>query len=315
MKQTSKPEVFVLLMGGLGNQLFQTSAGIYFASSTVYLVSNLANATKSKYGKAEIFEFALPDNVKEFNFKDVLFFTQKLINYSIRLSTHKRSMRHGILEKLLSFLISKNIKRKLSVRISDSIGFSQSITKSEKSVLLIGYFQSWKYAEMLINSCKYHKLELKTKTRNFSNAISLTPRTNWRLVHVRLGDYLSNGDFGLLSPTYFVKQIKLQNQDQSIPTLVFTNDKNRLKAMSPDLSECASGLDEHLSSAELLILCSYASNFVISNSTFSWWAAYISGRGGIDVIAPEPWFRYTDSPVELIPPHWAKSASNYLELK
>ena len=315
MKQTSKPEVFVLLMGGLGNQLFQASAGMHFGSSTVYLVSNLANATKSKYGRPEIFEFALPDKVKEFRFKDIGLFTQKLINYSIRLSTNRRSIRHGILERLLTFLISKNVKKKISVQVSDCVGFSQSIVKSERNLLLIGYFQSWVYAETLINSCNQNKLELETTTRNLSESLTLIPQTNWRLVHVRLGDYLSNGDFGLLSPAYFEKQIELQNNIQSLPTLVFTNDKNRLKEMNPDLSEYVSNLDEQLSSAELLVLCSYASHFVISNSTFSWWAAYISGHRGIDVIAPEPWFRYTNSPRELIPPYWVRSRSNYLELK
>ena len=182
-------------------------------------------------------------------------------------------------------------------------------------MLLIGYFQSWKYAETLISSCNLHRLELKTATKNYSDALTLIPRAYWRLVHVRLGDYLSNGDFGLLSPAYFMKQIETQNSAKDMPSLVFTNDKNRLKDMNPDLSKLVSDLDEHLSSAELIVLCSYASNFVISNSTFSWWAAYISGRGGIDVIAPEPWFRYTNSPVELIPPHWVRSMSNYLELK
>jgi hypothetical protein len=315
MKQSSNPDVFVLLMGGLGNQLFQASAATYFGSSSIYLVGNLANATKSKNGRAEIFEFALPDNVKEYNFQDISFLTQKLINYSIRLSTKKKSIRHEILQKLLTHLISKTAKRKLSVRISDGVGFSHSIAKSDKDLLLIGYFQSWLYAESFINSCYEKKLELKTTTRNYLNSVALLHRGNWRFVHVRLGDYLLNDDFGLLSPTYFDRQIKLQNSKLSMPTLVFTNDKGRLKEMNPYLSGLASDLDEQLSSAEVLFLCSFASHFVISNSTFSWWAAYLSGRSGMDVIAPEPWFRHTNSPRELVPPHWVRSSSDYLDLK
>jgi hypothetical protein len=182
-------------------------------------------------------------------------------------------------------------------------------------MLLIGYFQSWIYAETLINSCNNNKLELKIMTRNFLDSKTLIPKTKWRLVHVRLGDYLTNGDFGLLSPMYFIKQIELQNSNRRMPTLVFTNDKYKLEEINSNLSKHASELDENLSSAELLILCSFASNFIISNSTFSWWAAFISCHGGIDVIAPEPWFRYANSPLELIPPHWARSMSVYQELK
>lgn len=315
MKKIIKSEVFVLLMGGLGNQLFQASAGTYYGSTAIYLVSNLSNATKNCNGEAEIFEFSLPESIKEYRFENIGMLTQKFVNYSIRLSTNRRSSRHAILERLLSFLLSKNLKRKLIVRISDNVGYSNSIVKTEGSVLLIGYFQSWIYAETLINSCHNYKLELKTTTRNFLNSKMLVPRSNWRLVHIRLGDYLSNEDFGLLSQMYFIRQIQLQNSEQNMPTLVFTNDKDKLKELNPNLIEYVSDIDKNLSSAELLILCSFASNFVISNSTFSWWSAFISHHGGIDVIAPEPWFRYSNSPKELIPPHWVRSMSIYQELK
>lgn len=315
MSYMSESDIFILLMGGLGNQLFQTSAGTYYGSATTYLVSNLANATKSANGKAEIFDFALPDKVKEYQFENVSYFTQKLINYSIRISTNKRTFRHAIFENALSLLLSINMKRKISVHISDDVGYSNTIQISKNASLLIGYFQSWKYAETLIDSCNNRELKLASNTGNFSEAVNRIPDANWRLVHIRLGDYLSNGDFGLLSPTYFNQQIELQNNEQIMPTLVFTNDKEKLAEMNPLLSEYASDLDKGLSSAELLVLCSYATNFIISNSTFSWWAAYISGHGGINVVAPQPWFRYTNSPTELVPPHWVRCVSIYLDLK
>lgn len=314
MKHESGPSVFVLLMGGLGNQLFQASAATYFSSSSVFLVSNLANASINRNGQAEIFEIALPKHIKEYKFENIGLFTQKLINFSIRVSVKRRSARHVILEKLLSILISRNSKSRLSVRISDDVGYSESITKIETDVLLIGYFQSWKYAETLIDSFDNREIELSIKAESFLEAVNRIPE-KWRLVHVRLGDYLSNGDFGLLSPEYFDAQIDLQDSVRKMPTLVFTNDREKLKEINPGLSMHISELDTNLSSAELLLLCSYASNFVISNSTFSWWAAYISNSRGMEVIAPEPWFRYVNPPTELIPPHWVKSRPIYLDLK
>lgn len=315
MSQITEPDIFVLLMGGLGNQLFQASAGTYYGSANTYLVSNLANATRSANGRAEIFEFALPEKVREYKLENVSFVTQKLINYSIRISTNKRTYRHAILENALSLIISKNLKRKISVQISDDVGYSNTIKVSKNALLIIGYFQSWKYATTLIDSCNNRKLELASNTGKFSEAVNRIPDTSWRLVHVRLGDYLSNGDFGLLSPAYFNQQIELQNKTQEMPTLVFTNDREKLTEINPLLSEFASELDRGLSSAELLVLCSYAANFVISNSTFSWWAAFISGHSGINVVAPKPWFRYSNSPTELVPPHWVRSMSIYIDLK
>jgi hypothetical protein len=59
-------------------------------------------------------------------------------------------------------------------------------------------------------------------------------------------------------------------------------------------------------SIETLILMSMASGHVISNSTFSWWGAYlghIKKRNG-NVIAPNPWFKNMVPPDKLIPRDW-----------
>ena len=55
--------------------------------------------------------------------------------------------------------------------------------------------------------------------------------------------------------------------------------------------------------AEALILMSKARNFIIANSTFSWWAAMLSNSKGV-VVAPEKWYRNMDDPNDLLPHEW-----------
>ena len=44
--------------------------------------------------------------------------------------------------------------------------------------------------------------------------------------------------------------------------------------------------------------------YVLANSTFSWWAAYLTRNLEVEVVAPEPWFIGHPDPDLLIPRDW-----------
>jgi hypothetical protein len=50
--------------------------------------------------------------------------------------------------------------------------------------------------------------------------------------------------------------------------------------------------------------------FVTSNSSFSWWAAYLSSPKPSLVIYPTPWFTGINEPQNLIPESWIGIARN-----
>jgi hypothetical protein len=55
---------------------------------------------------------------------------------------------------------------------------------------------------------------------------------------------------------------------------------------------------------EQMCLMSMAGELVMSNSSFSWWAAFLGNHKR--VTAPEPWFKKTNYCNEIYEPNWER---------
>jgi len=55
---------------------------------------------------------------------------------------------------------------------------------------------------------------------------------------------------------------------------------------------------------EIIRLMSACKNFIIYNSTFSWWAQHLSGNCDKVVIAPMSWMERSDQPVDIYEQGW-----------
>jgi hypothetical protein len=58
------------------------------------------------------------------------------------------------------------------------------------------------------------------------------------------------------------------------------------------------------SASQTLEVMRFGHGYVIGNSTYSWWAAFLSYSVTPDIVAPDPWFIGMDSPHMLIPDNW-----------
>jgi hypothetical protein len=59
---------------------------------------------------------------------------------------------------------------------------------------------------------------------------------------------------------------------------------------------------------EDMFLMSRCRNFILANSSFSWWAAFLGQKENSITVAPEEWFREgmreAYAPADLYPPSW-----------
>lgn len=167
--------------------------------------------------------------------------------------------------------------------------FSNSRSKNK---IFEGYFESAKYfneiREQLLNDFtpKSEKLE---HNKFLYQAIETSESV---CVTIRRGDFLdekNKGRFYICTPEYFEKGIqKMQTLLNHPKFIVFSDDiewcKKNMNFPKGTLFE--RGDDPVWEKLRLMYSCKH---FIISNSTFSWWAQYLSRNPKKIVIAPKKW--------------------------
>lgn len=167
------------------------------------------------------------------------------------------------------------------------------------------YFQSekyfYKYRTEIINY-----FEPSNNIKNQINSILNTLPKQFNVMHVRLGDYLRHpGSHNNLPISYFLNGINLL--DSSFPYIVFSDDiemcKQNFKGNQFIFMENNKDYID-------LFLMKEGQNYIISNSSFSWWGAWLNSNAK-RVIAPSQWFGPALSQHntnDIIPNRWEKIA-------
>jgi hypothetical protein len=130
-------------------------------------------------------------------------------------------------------------------------------------------------------------------------------------LHVRRGDYVSNPTanswHGVCSLGYYNEALAHLAARGHDVIFLFSDDPTwvRKHILHPKVwyvTSPGSGLDH-----EDLLLMSQCSGLAISNSSFGWWAAWLSHAEGKSVIAPAKWFANAPhSTSTLLPADWMR---------
>ena len=194
------------------------------------------------------------------------------------------------------------------VSLSNGIGYDKSIGQ-KKSDIYIGYFQSWIWASDVRVFNKLMNLKPQSTTTPAANLIEIMKKDKVLICHIRLKDYLGEDSFGIPTKNYYENAIEKILTLQSFDKILIFSDSpesclDYFPAKFEKIAEVAD--DSALNPAEVLHCLRFASAYVIANSTFSWWGAFLRFNRNAPVIAPNPWFKNGQSPVELVPHDWIK---------
>ena len=268
------------IMGGLGNQMFQYACGKALAhrlGAKFYL-----DLSWFENGNRDFMLDAFPNiqGVRKYKPSNDYYKCNKLFQKVLRrLGVSTKRYEH-IAEPYYSYWAGiENIK---------------------KSVHLSGYWQNEKYFSNISLDIKQNFLFPNFPCEESQNIVRRINLSSCSIsIHVRRGDYVENSAtnrfHGVCSMEYYGKalQMIIDKCNTSSPELfLFSDDPEWVKNNfnTQGYPSVIVDIPQHKNSPyhdmHLMSLCTH---HIIANSSFSWWAAWLSGGGGI-VVAPKCWF-------------------------
>ncbi|MBR1754847.1 alpha-1,2-fucosyltransferase [bacterium] len=291
----------VKLMGGIGNQMFEYAFGLALQKNqnckllfdTSYFDEMVAdkNGLPSRFYELGIFqnlniEFAPKKLVKEFEKKSPL-------------------------PKFLCSLLGVP-RYKYFVREKNAFKYDKKLLDKRGNTLIEGYFQNEKYYSDIKDELK-HCFELPSimendvYNQNLFEKIKSTK--NSVFVHLRRSEYVNLGMD--ISENYYKHAAKYIAERIKNPKFFvfcaedvdYVKNKFDLGFDFELVGEQNTTRENFYENMRMMMACEHA---IIANSSYSWWAAYLSDFDGKIVVAPTPWINGQD---DVICHNWVKIKS------
>lgn len=264
--------IYFTLRGGLGNMLFQIASVNAIA---------LSKGTKASFG-------SLDDHLNYLNGET---------NFNPKLN-HSHEYRN-----LNMFKNMLTEKAPLGTRVYRYPFHYSNISISENEVVLDGFFQSEKYFVEYEKEIK----ELFKPTPQILNTIETNYgellKNKTTSLHVRRGDYINNQqNHPPCSLKYYNEALDIVGEGT---VLVFSDDIGWCKSnFIGDRFIFIEGEKDYVE----MYLMSMCKNNIISNSSFSWWGAWLNNNPDKIVVGPKKWFgpNIRHNTNDIIPEKWIK---------
>ena len=285
--------------GGFGNQLFIAAAAMDLSqelNSPTYI--SMLNVDKAHLRNgSDIRRVRLPKN---------LFSTSNPFYLSLIRITNSKKMNSAIKSILNHWVVNFEEKSDRHLNILEISTIIKKFPRN-KVILVNGYFQDFCYSKNLVG--KLQDIFQQQETKYYTEF-----GFDYCAVHIRLGDMLKyTKSMGVLSKNFYEKAISQINQVSSNPILLISDD---IQAASKMLPQSSWGTVVPMQPGEDAIIGFYrimcGQSIVTSNSTFSYWAAFLSRSASL-VIVPSSTSFDKKTQIKNIPSNWLKIESEWIE--
>ena len=293
--------LFVNIVGGLGNQLFQYAIGRALAKKlgrpVQYCIDQISQYSSNRsFRLTEIFA----------------------ITASVALRTDLRNAVGALyaLPKARRALAQDAYSwaRPSRMVFENSTQFDASIfDRCRSAKYLHGNWQSERYfaevAEVLRGELQFKM----SKQVNDPALARIRSEPHSVAVHYRLGDYITNPKaariLGVQPVDYYKRAIaRLRAALPDARFFLFSDEPGRARALLETEANVLESLPTHpgRTDHEELWLMTQCKHAIIANSSFSWWGAWLNSNAGKRVIAPNAWFANGEDSVDIVPIEWMR---------
>lgn len=284
--------IYLDLSEGLGNQLFQYAFGRKLQSMyNEKLFLNTRSYDRNKNSR----NFSL----KYYKLGDNVYYKQTSNDYlrDIYMKLYRKFLEKSG-HNLYSQVFSLKLEQKgfyIMKSIFEFVNYKYSSQSKNKYVM--GSWMNWRYFDdirddLLNELCL--KDPLCEKNTNFKRNIEMYD--NSVCMHIRLGDYLDSkwSYLNVCSKEYYRASYQYMIENLENPHFyIFSNSENDLEWIKDNYTFLNNCVFVNLNNKDFedLELMKSCKHFIISNSTYSWWAQYLNHNKNKIVIAPKKWYK------------------------
>ena len=306
----------LILFGGLGNQMFQYMTARELFGENFIIDTSFIQNSEYTFELPDLAQLTLVESIK-YEAKKKTYFEKKAFLAILKLSSiqERKSLKYKILvqvRKIFYFIFSQTAFTGYHLIPGNGIGWSSLSAPGDRKCVLIGNFHSYRWINQNLNQYR-NELKLKQDNKTFGFINKNIDGSKRLIVHVRLGDYLRIPELNVVGRNYFkgaiIEAFSVYEYDE---IWVFTNDIGKVKDYLDESNQAKYRFfdSDQFTSAETLEIMKIGDGYVLSNSTYSWWGAFLSHEDPVSILIPSKWYRSTPEPLDLIPKSWQRVEVN-----
>jgi len=295
--------IYVRLMGGLGNQMFQYAFGKRMA---------LANNTELVLDQLLLLDKSQPHELVTHRNFDLDIFTIKNYRWATEeeIFSFSGATNVSIIKKIVRKIKNTLVPKKLIVQNANE--FNEEYLKIKSDVCFVGRWQSELYFKDAANEIRNEFTFSSSFNHEIEKYVNIIKDCNAVCLHVRRGDLITSAVYsssiGALNWTYYENALAyIRTQIVNPVFFIFSDDIDWCKKTIV-LTEQTYYMDAGTAGKKAeghLYLMQQCKHFIISNSTYAWWAAWLAKGDNKQVVYPLNWYKDLKSVnPKMSPPQW-----------
>lgn len=300
-----KNNIYLVLQGRIGNQLFQ-----YALARKIQLEN--PNINKIIIDDSRVIKIGWENSLKSYDLPSVEYVHKNIVGLRAFI-TPQFWLR--TIYKLKTRRLEYNEKYKFEMRFNKAVGkigmficengFMDFQINANKPIYLEGFFQSEKYfVNYKEDICSLFSVDNSPILNQYSGLDNILKR-NSVCISVKVEHNVGNSLYDVCSLDYWKKAIDYIVNNIENPLFFICSDnvdyvlKHLIDASKYDYIVQEKGMPVHISLAAM----AKCKHFIIGNTTFGWWAQYLSCNKEKIVVAPSRWMA-VDMPIDIYQNDW-----------